>query len=112
MKLYTIHDAAETLGIDTQTLQAWLANAHLQAHVDPSHRGEYLLDEGQVEQLAREHNNQLMPPSLNGAGGVQAPTPEIQPVKLGDPVISIGRYPDNTVVLNHPLVSRHHAQLE
>jgi ABC transport system ATP-binding/permease protein len=43
---------------------------------------------------------------------VQAPMPEIQPVKLGDPIISIGRYPDNTVVLTHPLVSRHHAQLE
>src|SRR5579859_821615 len=44
--------------------------------------------------------------------GIQAPTPEIQPVKLGDPIITIGRYPDNTVVLTHPLVSRHHAQLE
>jgi len=38
--------------------------------------------------------------------------PEIQPVKLGGPIISIGRDPDNTVVLNHPLVSRHHADLE
>ncbi len=112
MKHYTMYDAAETLGIDTQTLQAWLANAHLQPHVDPSHQGEYLLDEGQVEQLAREYNTQLMPPGLNGANGVQAPMPEIQPVKLGDPIISIGRYPDNTVVLNHPLVSRHHARLE
>ncbi len=87
MKHYTMYDAAETLGIDTQTLQAWLANAHLQPHVDPSHQGEYLLDEGQVEQLAREYNTQLMPPGLNGANGVQAPMPEIQPVKRSNWVI-------------------------
>src|SRR6266567_1442651 len=47
-----------------------------------------------------------------GALDVRAPMPEIQPVKLGGPIISIGRDPDNTVVLNHPLVSRHHADLE
>lgn len=38
--------------------------------------------------------------------------PEIHPIPLGAPVITIGRAPDNVVVLNHPQVSAHHARLD
>jgi hypothetical protein len=32
-------------------------------------------------------------------------------VRLGDPVLNIGRAPDNDIVLRHPTISRHHIQL-
>jgi ABC transport system ATP-binding/permease protein len=35
-----------------------------------------------------------------------------RPVPLNVPVVTIGRYPDNTIILNHPLVSGHHARVE
>jgi ABC transport system ATP-binding/permease protein len=35
-----------------------------------------------------------------------------RPIPLNVPVVTIGRYPDNTVILNHPLVSGHHARIE
>lgn len=38
--------------------------------------------------------------------------PEIHPIPLSDPVITIGRYPDNSVVVDHLQVSAHHACLE
>jgi len=38
--------------------------------------------------------------------------PEIRPIPLGPLVITIGRAPDNVVVLNHPQVSAHHARLD
>jgi len=38
--------------------------------------------------------------------------PEVRPVRLDAPVITIGRYPDNMVVLNNPQVSGYHARLE
>src|SRR5262249_25125789 len=43
---------------------------------------------------------------------VQEVLPEIHPIPLGAPVITIGRAPDNMVVLNHPQVSGYHARLE
>ncbi len=38
--------------------------------------------------------------------------PEIAPIPLGAPLITIGRGPGNTVVLNYPQVSGNHARLE
>ncbi|HET9920011.1 MAG TPA: ATP-binding cassette domain-containing protein [Ktedonobacteraceae bacterium] len=38
--------------------------------------------------------------------------PEQRSIPLDAPVITIGRLPDNMVVLNHPLVSGHHARIE
>ncbi len=37
---------------------------------------------------------------------------ELQPIDLSAPVITIGRLPNNTVVLDHPQVSGYHARLE
>ncbi len=48
----------------------------------------------------------------DGSGMTQEVLPEIRPLPLGAPVITIGRAPDNAVVLNHPQVSGHHARLE
>ncbi|HTI13584.1 MAG TPA: FHA domain-containing protein, partial [Dictyobacter sp.] len=48
----------------------------------------------------------------DGSGRVQDAIPEIQSIQLGAPVITIGRAPDNMVVLNHPQISGHHARLE
>jgi ABC-type multidrug transport system ATPase subunit len=40
------------------------------------------------------------------------PMPEMRPIPLTAPMITLGRYPDNMVILNHPQVSAHHARLE
>src|SRR6266699_4536940 len=58
MKRYTIEDAAKSLGIDTETLGRWLSSAHLAAF--PDHQSnEYVLDEQQLDQLARQHGLQV-----------------------------------------------------
>jgi ABC-type multidrug transport system ATPase subunit len=43
---------------------------------------------------------------------VQGTVPQLAPIPLQEPVITIGRFPTNMVVLNHPLVSGNHARLE
>jgi ABC-type multidrug transport system ATPase subunit len=185
MKRYTIEDAAKSLGIDTETLGRWLSSAHLAAFPDPQ-SNEYVLDEQQLDQLARQHGLQVntmstqeasfrllqedrvsdvptlhlqqgsaanpvpaSPPPLqnggpasNGAGPPpfvsqvpqqtvtgqlpganekahhgqtpEAPdvVPEVRPIKLDAPVITIGRFPTNMVVLDNPQVSGCHARLE
>ena len=47
----------------------------------------------------------------DGSGMSQEMLPEIHPIPLDIPEITIGRHTDNTVVLNHPQVSSHHARL-
>jgi ABC-type multidrug transport system ATPase subunit/pSer/pThr/pTyr-binding forkhead associated (FHA) protein len=41
----------------------------------------------------------------------QAALPPMSPIRLSDPELTIGRKPDNTLVLAHPQVSAHHARL-
>ena len=41
-----------------------------------------------------------------------ANVPDLQPIPLESPSISIGRAGNNTIVLNHPQVSNYHARLE
>jgi len=48
----------------------------------------------------------------DGTGAPQEALPEIHPIQLSVPVITIGRHPDNIVVLDHLQVSAHHARLE
>jgi len=189
MKRYTIDDAAKTLGIDTETLGRWLSSAHLAAFPEPGSH-EYVLDQQQLDQLARQHGLQVsrvaawdggqetlsrlqqedgvsgvptmhlqqgkaanpipaspplphngtpapngvgqvpfisqvpqqtvteqFPPTGGGARNGQAAealdgVPEVRPIKLDAPVITIGRFPNNMVVLNNPQVSGYHACLE
>ncbi len=60
-----------------------------------------------------DENGSLVTLTFNdGSGAFQEPLPEIRPIPLGASRITIGRHPDNTVVLEHPQVSAHHARLE
>jgi ABC transport system ATP-binding/permease protein len=166
MKQYTVQEAAMALGVDVQTLYSWLSRNGNQAYIDPRNPQQYLLNQEQVEQLAREHNLAFAGPQAYNNGAVQAvmpstapstvrnqvpqnnmpvaamvpqsnaggrpedvlPTtsfapnvinpimpakvPELEPISLEAPVITIGRMANNTVVLNHPQVSNYHARLE
>lgn len=112
MKLYTMHDAADMLGVDMETLRGWMADVQLQPTIDPSNQP--ALNEDQVNQLALQKSSHGLPaPALDGTNATeQAELPEVHPIKLDAPRVSIGRSADNQVVLNHPLVSSHHARLE
>ena len=48
----------------------------------------------------------------DGSGQVQEAPPELHPIALGAPVLTFGRAHDNSVVLDHPQVSGHHARME
>src|SRR5260370_5967259 len=48
----------------------------------------------------------------DGSGSPQEPLPEIRLILLDSPFLTIGRLPENSVVLNHPQVSGYHARLE
>ena len=48
----------------------------------------------------------------DGSSITQDILPEIHPIPLGAQTISIGRHQDNTLVLNHPQVSGHHARMD
>ncbi|HEU5368856.1 MAG TPA: FHA domain-containing protein [Ktedonobacterales bacterium] len=47
----------------------------------------------------------------DGSGTAVEAMPAMQPIRLGAAEITIGRKPDNTVVLAHPMISAHHARL-
>ncbi len=70
------------------------------------------LARGDVFRISDEHGSFVTLTYNDGSGAVQDVIPEIRPIQLGAPVITIGRLPDNVVVLNHPQVSGHHARLE
>ncbi len=71
-----------------------------------------ILTRGDIFRIG-DANGTLVTLTFNdGSGAPQLPVPEIRPIQLSAPVITIGRLPDNTVMLNHPQVSAHHARLE
>src|SRR5436309_1125763 len=63
MKQYTIHDAAEVLGTDIETLDHWLHDAQLTLVHDTQDRSAPVLSQEQIELLAQRHNIQLVPPT-------------------------------------------------
>ncbi len=67
---------------------------------------------GDVFRITDGHGTFVTLTYNDGSGAPQDILPEIRPLPLGAPVITLGRLPDNTVVLNHPQVSGHHARLE
>ena len=67
---------------------------------------------GDVFRIIDEHGTFVTLTYNDGSGAPQDILPDIRPVPLGAPVITLGRLPDNTVVLDHPQVSGHHARLE
>jgi len=70
------------------------------------------LARGDVFRISDEHGTLVTLTYNDGSGVAQDIIPEIRPIPLRIPVITLGRLPDNTVVLDHPQVSAHHARLE
>ncbi len=71
-----------------------------------------VLTRGDVFRISDEHGTLVTLTYNDGTGAAQDALPEIRPIPLGAPVITLGRAPDNMVVLNHPQVSGHHARME
>ncbi len=60
-----------------------------------------------------DENGTLVTLTYDDGAGVPVETlPEMKPIPLTGSKLTIGRAPDNTVVLNHPQVSAHHAELD
>jgi ABC transport system ATP-binding/permease protein len=70
------------------------------------------LARGDVFRITDEHGTLVTLTYNDGTGATQDALPELRPIPLGAPVITLGRALDNMVVLNHPQVSVHHARLE
>ena len=60
-----------------------------------------------------DENGTLVTLTYDDGAGVPVETlPEMKPIPLTGGKLTIGRAPNNTVVLNHPQVSGHHAEME
>ena len=70
------------------------------------------LERGDVFRIGNDDGTLVTLTYNDGSSATQDIVPEIRPIPLGAPQISIGRHPDNNLVLNHPQVSGHHARLE
>jgi ABC-type multidrug transport system ATPase subunit/pSer/pThr/pTyr-binding forkhead associated (FHA) protein len=70
------------------------------------------LEHGDIFRIGDEHGTLITLTFSDGSNASLETTPEIHPIPLGAPLITIGRAPDNMIVLAHPLVSAHHARLE
>ncbi len=66
---------------------------------------------GDVFRITDEYGTLVTLAYNDGSSSRQEVPPLIKPLQLGANEISIGRLQDNDVVLNHPQVSAHHAQL-
>jgi ABC-type multidrug transport system ATPase subunit/pSer/pThr/pTyr-binding forkhead associated (FHA) protein len=71
-----------------------------------------VLTRGDIFRIGDEHGTLVTLTYNDGSGAAQDIVPEIRPIPLGARIITIGRHPDNMVVLSHPQVSGHHARLE
>jgi ABC-type multidrug transport system ATPase subunit/pSer/pThr/pTyr-binding forkhead associated (FHA) protein len=72
----------------------------------------HVLVRGDVFRISDENGTFVTLAYNDGSGQIQEALPELRPIPLNAKVITLGRAPDNTVVLDHPLVSSHHARLE
>ncbi len=69
------------------------------------------LTKGDIFRIGDE-NGTLVTLTYNDGTGIQEDLlPPVQPIKLGEAEMTIGRAQDNRVVLSHPQVSAHHARL-
>ncbi len=71
-----------------------------------------VLTRGDIFRIGDEHGTLVTLTYNDGSGTAQDIVPEIRPIPLGARIITIGRHPENMVVLSHPQVSGHHARLE
>ncbi len=67
---------------------------------------------GDLLRIGDEHGTLVTFIFNDGQSMADETLPEVRPLPLGAALITLGRNSDNTVVLNHPQVSDHHAQLE
>src|SRR5216684_4124813 len=76
---------------------------------EPFHK---ILTRGDIFRIGDE-NGTLVTLTYNDGTGIQQEEllPPVQPIHLDKREITIGRRPDNTVVLPHPQVSAHHARM-
>lgn len=70
------------------------------------------LASGDIFRIGDEHGTLITLTYDDGTGMTMEKQPEMPPISLTGNSLTIGRTPDNTVVLNHPQVSGHHALLE
>ena len=91
------------------TLNGLLYQGH---HIQGNEQFRKPLARGDIFRIGDEHGTLVTLTFNDGTGASQDIVPEIRPIPLGAPVITIGRLPGNTVVLNHPQVSGQHARLE
>src|SRR5579875_1773399 len=71
-----------------------------------------VLVKGDIFRIGDEHGTMITLTYDDGAGVATETLPELPPVPLTAPKLTIGRIPNNTIVLDHPQVSSHHAVLE
>ncbi len=71
-----------------------------------------VLVKGDIFRIGDEHGTMITLTYDDGAGVTTETLPELPPIPLTTAKLTIGRLPDNTIVLNHPQVSAHHAMLE
>ena len=87
MKQYSVQEAAMALGVNIQTLYSWLSrDGGNQAYIDPHNPQQYVLNQAQVEQLAREHNLPLLVPQAYNNGVMQAGMPSTLPPTVSNQV--------------------------
>ena len=70
-----------------------------------------VLEQGDVFRIGDEQGTLVSLAYQDGSGSHPDALPPIHPIKLDTPELTIGRNPDSTVVLAHPMVSWHHAKL-
>jgi ABC transport system ATP-binding/permease protein len=79
-------------------------------HGDQPFRKE--LTNGDIFRIGDDHGTLITLTYDDGTGVSTETLPAMPPIPLTAEKLTIGRTPDNTVVLNHPQVSAHHAFLE
>ena len=81
-------------------------------HIQGDEKFHKPLARGDIFRIGDEHGTLVTLTYNDGSGAIQDVVPEVHPIPLGAPVITIGRLPENMVVLSHPQVSGRHARLE
>ncbi len=70
-----------------------------------------VLSNGDVFRIVDARGSLITLTYHDGSGAPHEALPPVRPIRLGDPELTIGRKPENTVVLAHPQVSARHARL-
>ncbi len=81
-------------------------------HIQGDEKFRKPLARGDIFRIGDEHGTLVTLTYNDGSGAIQDFVPEVHPIPLGAPAITIGRLPENMVVLSHPQVSGRHARLE